>query len=69
MEYPKSKPKLYECCRCGHQQMIATNHYGQCWSTKGWNECPKCPPWAKKAKYGGQTVWFCVEDPPEEVSE
>lgn len=57
-------PKLYCCKRCGHLEMITTNHYGQCWSAGQFNVCPTCPPWAKYPEFGGSTVWECVDEPP-----
>jgi NAD-dependent SIR2 family protein deacetylase len=52
--------KTYKCTKCGYQQKITTNHYGNCWSFGRVNTCPKCPPYAKYPEFGGQTVWECV---------
>ena len=54
-------PKLYKCKRCGHEQKISTNHYGECYSWGRVNACPKCPPWAKYSEFGGSTSWICIE--------
>lgn len=56
--------KRYRCTRCGQEKMQHTNHYGPTWSVGASNVCPNCPPWAKYAIYGGQTVWECVDVPP-----
>jgi hypothetical protein len=53
--------KKYACKRCGHVELIKTNHYDPCWSVGHHNTCPACPPWAKYPEYGGHTVWTCVE--------
>lgn len=56
--------KKYACRRCGHVTEQRTNHYGPTWSSGRYNTCPKCPPWAKYAEFGGSTVWDCLEQPP-----
>lgn len=56
--------KRYRCTRCGHEMMIMTNHWGECYSFGRSNCCPKCPPYKKYPEYGGSTVWECVEPPP-----
>ena len=51
--------KAYSCKECGHEKMIDTNHYGECYSFANHNTCPKCPP------YKRPNVWVCQETPPE----
>lgn len=60
--------KRYRCTRCGHVQMIQTNHYGACWSYDHYNCCPECPPFAKYPEYGGRTVWECLDEPMKETA-
>lgn len=60
--------KLYRCKRCGHEQRIATNHFGECYSYGHYNTCPACPPWANYPEFGGLTVWICVEPCPPEMA-
>jgi hypothetical protein len=60
----KITSKRYRCQRCGHEQKISTNHYGECYSAGHSNCCPKCPPWAKFAEFGSSTTWVCVEPLP-----
>jgi DNA-directed RNA polymerase subunit RPC12/RpoP len=59
--------KLYRCKRCGHEQEISTNHYGECYSAGHYNACPACPPWAKYPEYGGSTIWICAAPCPPEM--
>jgi len=61
--------KRYKCKRCGHVAKQSTNHYGNTWSWGHYNTCPKCPPWAKYPEFGGATVWECMEQVPQGVSE
>jgi DNA-directed RNA polymerase subunit RPC12/RpoP len=61
----KVTSKLYRCSRCGHQQHISTNHFGECYSWGRVNTCPKCSPWAKYPEFGGATTWECGEPLPE----
>lgn len=55
--------KRYRCKRCGYIGKQTTNHYGETYSIGHYNTCPKCPPWAKYAEFGGSTVWECVDKP------
>jgi len=59
--------KKYKCSRCGHEQMINTNHYGECYSLGHSNTCEKCPPWAKYSEFGGSTTWICMEKNPLDI--
>ncbi len=60
----KYSHKLYKCRTCGHEQMIGTNHWGECYSWGYVNACPSCH-W--KHSYE-PTVWECQEQPPEGYS-
>jgi hypothetical protein len=51
--------KKYACKQCGHEKLIDTNHYGECYSWGNFNLCPKCPP------YKRPNTWVCQEAPPE----
>jgi ribosomal protein S27AE len=68
MTIGKITPKRYKCKRCGHETVQSTNHYGNTWSCGHFNTCPKCPPWAKYAEFGGSTVWICQEPEPVAVN-
>ena len=35
--------KKYACKDCGYITDIDTNHWGECYSLGGYNQCPKCP--------------------------
>ena len=59
--------KRYRCKRCGHEQEISTNHYGECYSWGHVNTCPACPPWAKYSEFGGSTTWECVTPCPPDM--
>ena len=48
-------------CSC-HQKTQTTNHFSDTYSQGMSNMCPACPPWAKMAIFGGQTVWDYLED-------
>lgn len=63
--YPVA-PKAYRCKRCGHIGEQTTNHFQDTWSSGRFNVCPACPPWAKYAEFGGQTVWECIDKEPTE---
>lgn len=67
MKYPKQTSKRYQCSQCGFENRQTTNHYGNTWSWGRVNTCPKCPPHAKYAAFGGQTIWQCLDT--EEVTE
>lgn len=58
------KFKKYACAKCGHEMMIDTNHYGECYSLGHYNTCPNCPPYAKYPEFGGSTTWICKEKAP-----
>lgn len=58
----KVKPRVYKCQRCGCETVQSTNHKGNTWSVGRVNVCPKCPPWAKYAEFGGRTIWKYVRD-------
>ena len=64
--YPEQSEKRYKYRRCGHVKKIRTNHYGPCWSWGRVNTCPDCPPYAKYPEFGGQTIWDCLDSPPEQ---
>lgn len=61
------RSKTYRCKRCGHEQQIKTNHFGECYSMGHFSCCPACPPWAKYPEFGGSTTWICVEPCPAEM--
>lgn len=68
--YTSITKKLYECSRCGHQQMQTTNHYGPTFSLGRYSVCPHCPPFAKYPEYNSRTMWVCMEkDPTKEGTE
>ena len=52
--------KKYRCKRCGHERMIGTNHYGECYGHLGMNRCPGCG-----LKHPMECdVFECMETPP-----
>jgi hypothetical protein len=51
--------KRYKCKECGHEKMIGTNHFGECYSLGNYNACPQCPPFKRP------TTWVCAEPLPE----
>jgi len=61
-------PKLYRCRECGHEQMITTNHFGECYSFLGYNRCPNRhlmpvdPEHPERVEYS-ITVWERLETP------
>lgn len=59
--------KVYRCKRCGHEQQIETNHFGECYSVRHYNVCPACPPWAKYPEFGSVTTWVCAEPCPPDM--
>lgn len=59
--------KVYRCKRCGHEQQIETNHFGECYSVRHYNVCPACPPWAKYPEFGSVTTWVCAEPCPQDM--
>lgn len=61
--------KRYKCTKCGHEMMITTNHFGNCWSIGHFNCCSQCPPYSKYPEFGGQTFWECQEKDLSEVKE
>lgn len=63
-EVAKQSEKRYCCLRCKHEKRIVTNHYGSCWSLDRYLTCSNCPPYAKYPEYGGQTVWVCLDEDP-----
>lgn len=52
----KYSDKLYRCNNCGHQRMIGTNHFGECYL-----RCPNCS-WRTCKSF---QVHTCMEPVPE----
>ena len=56
----KSSRKRYRCTECGHESLIDTNHWGECYP-----RCTKCA-WKHPAQIG--QVHECLEPLPEGYS-
>jgi hypothetical protein len=57
----KIRGKRYRCNRCGFEQDIQTNHYGECYSLGAYNSCPQCGPHMS-------VRWICCEPCPAEMA-
>ena len=53
----KHSQKRYKCTRCGHERLLGTNHWGECYPT-----CPGCS-W--KNPMASYVAHVCLEDCPE----